>query len=185
MKRILAALALLLIPAVASAGWQIQNRDDGGAEWESDDGDTFPVGGIFLQVQVTDLSTASTYYVSSPVPGEIRDVVSVLQGSDVTAGGAAVLRVFTSLAASAATSGGADQFTPVTSSDTTDNVKLTIAQSSEPGQVDQMVGFSTYAVSQASIANTSVDERGVIAVHTDGGNSDSREATVLITIYPK
>jgi hypothetical protein len=185
MKAFLRALfiaGLMVSPALAAEN--IQQNSDGSTVWVNPLGQTIGVGSGALFVSVSNMAEPSTYYIISPVRGIIREVMTVLgQASSTVTTGAA--NVVTILVAKAASQAGADGTNPTVnfkqlSGYTT--VNLTIAVGSSAGQTDVM-GLATYATPSRLINNT-VDQYGVIAVNTDGGNSDNREMRVMIRIDP-
>jgi len=186
MKTLLRALLLagLLVPPAYAAENLVQ-KDDGSTVWRNSNDEEVGVGPSAVFVTISNMSNPVTSYVLSPMRGIIREVMTVLgpAGGSVTTGGANVVTVLVAEAASMTGSDGTNpqaNFKQITGYTT---VNLTIAQGSSAGQVDSM-GLATYAT-PSLLRNTSVDQYGVIAVHTDGGNSDARELTVMIRIDPR
>ena len=112
MKRILLSLfAVLVFSAPAFAGWNIKQNDDGTAQWIDDVGVTHPIGSVYLNLLIENVSTAATYYVTSPITdAKITRVDAVILGQ--ITGAAAVLQVqangtFTTLSQLSLTSEGA------------------------------------------------------------------------------
>ena len=84
MKRFLPLLvALVLVPSLAFAGWNIRQSDDGTVDWVNGDGDTIPVGRD-LTVLLENVSTASTTFMVSPIAGDLAQIQSVLFGAIAT-----------------------------------------------------------------------------------------------------
>lgn len=83
-KKLLYALVAVMLTAgafQAVAGWNIQQREEGGAAWVDQDGNSVGVGDTGLVVRITDLSTASTHYTVSPRAGRITRVYAISQGT--------------------------------------------------------------------------------------------------------
>lgn len=186
MKTLLRALLIagLLVPS-AYAAENLKQNSDGSTVWGNSAGETIGVGPGAIFITMTNMSDPATSYIISPMRGIIREVMTVLgrnQTATVTTGGANVVTV---LVAKAASQLGADGTNPNAnfkqlSGYTT--VNMTIAQGSSAGQVDTM-GLATYATPTKLINNT-VEQYGVIAINTDGGNSDPRELTIMIRLDP-
>lgn len=73
MKRFLAAvLAVVLSSTAAFAAWNIRQNDDGSTDMVYNDGQaTWRVGRVTLQGSLSNVSTASTDFVVSPITGNI------------------------------------------------------------------------------------------------------------------
>jgi len=89
MKKILSTVAALLVMTgvvgLAWGGWNIKQNDDGSTSWVNVDGDAYPVARAYLTVNLENLGTASTTYVSVPYAGSIFQVDSVVHGDVTTA----------------------------------------------------------------------------------------------------
>jgi hypothetical protein len=157
MKRFLPLLvALVLVPSLAFAGWNIRQSDDGTADWVNGDGETVPVGRD-LTVLLENVSTASTTFLVSPIAGKVTQIQTVLHGALANAD--AILDVGVAPA-------GSTVFAPYTSSD------VTLTQSSSAaGDVDTL-----------TLSSQSVEAGGVIAIHTNGGSTNDVDVTIVIRI---
>jgi|DEB0MinimDraft_6_1074348.scaffolds.fasta_scaffold16809_1 hypothetical protein len=157
MKRYLPLLAaLVLVPSLAFAGWNIRQDGTGTAEWVNGDGDTVPVGRD-LTVLLENVSTASTTFVVSPIAGTLSQVESVLFGAIATHD--------ISLTVSVA-SAGTTAFTPYA----TDTLDISFSNSAA-GDVDTL-----------SLSDQTVEEGGVIAITTSGYSTNDIDATLVIRI---
>jgi len=107
----------------------------------------------YLQVEVTDISTAAAAYVVAPVAGSIRKVTSILH-SAITVGDA-VLTVASSVG------------------NITETITIANA-SSAGGDID--------TITPAQHANVVVAEGTLISVTSDGGSTDVARATLVIEI---
>ena len=89
MKKILSTVAAVLVMTgvvgIAWGGWNIKQNDDGSTSWVNVDGDAYPVARSYLTVNLENLGTASTTYVSVPYAGSIFQVDSVVHGDVTTA----------------------------------------------------------------------------------------------------
>ena len=160
MKKLLLALAFMLVPALAFAGWNIQQRSDGTTVWINPDGETVPVGAV-LNYTITDVSTAGTHVVPIPVDGKVKIIYSGL-GAPITSGDA-VLDFSTTTSAT----------TVMTNFRSGSATNITIANSgSATGTVDSMTPTSALTVYAG----------GVLAVHTNGGSSGTVPVTLTIVI---
>lgn len=81
MKRLLVVIALLLIPAVAYAGWNIRQKDDGSTVWTNQDSKDVPVGDSGLTVLLEDMSSASSAYITSHKAGTLKKIYVTAFGS--------------------------------------------------------------------------------------------------------
>ena len=157
MKRFsLILAALVLVPSLAFAGFNIRQSDDGTTDWVNGDGETVPVGRD-LVVLLENVSTASTTFIVSPVAGEISEIEAVLHGAIATHD--------ISLEVSVA-SAGATAFTPYA----TDTVNISNA-SSAAGDVDTL-----------SLTGQTVEDGGVIAITTSGYSTNDVDATIVIRV---
>jgi hypothetical protein len=161
-----AAFAALLFGAVsmlgitlADAAWNTRQNPDGSAVWVNENSKTVPVGDSGLTVDLTDISTASTTYVVTHKPGRIKKIYSTIHG--VITGANSLI--------DASIKVGGTTWTAVGSSTT----NMTVAWSgSAAGDVD----------SYAPDASNSVAQGEVIAIHTDGGSTNTVRATITIVI---
>jgi hypothetical protein len=82
MKKFVFFSILLLVPTLAVAGMNIQQKSHGGAVWvQSADSTTVPAGDTGIVVEMTDLVNAATKYVIASKTGNITKIWSVLQGA--------------------------------------------------------------------------------------------------------
>lgn len=157
MKRLLSLIAaLVLVPTLAFAGWNLRQSDDGTAEWIDGDADTIPIGRD-LHVRMADMSTAATVFVVSPITGTLTQIWTVLHGAITTADSL----VTVSVAPADSTT-----FVDYTSQD------LTVGWSgSAAGTMDTM-----------TLTGVQVDAGGVIAIRTDGSSTNTALTDVTIRI---
>ena len=171
-KLLLAGLGLLLMAGVASAGWSLKQKDDGGAYWMNDkDGREEHVLTTHLVVDVSPLTTAVSTFVISPITGVIEKIYSVIsvalgQGSNETI----------SFFVSNATSG---TFSAI--NEVTDGVaRLTLAQAS-PSTAGDMREFTPNSATANKVA-----KGGRIAISNSATtNISNSKATFTIVINPK
>ena len=164
-KKFLLIAALLLIPTLAWAGMNIQQKSHGGAVWvQTFDGTSVPAGDTGIVVEMTNLAAAATKYVMVPKTGYITKVYSVLQEAIATGNAAITIETNRYVALQNVF----DQFTPTGHS-------LTItASGSRAGDLDS----STAAPSTA----TRVQQGDVIAIVGDGGPVGNGGAIFTIII---
>lgn len=107
MKRYVHVLAALLLVVGlyhgANAAWNIIQKDDGTVEWRNTKADTagedisHPVGSVYLNVLIADLTTLITYGVISPITrAKITSIRSVIQQNIETANAVFAFYVATS-----------------------------------------------------------------------------------------
>ena len=95
MKRLAIAFFLLLFGSAAIAGWNIKQKDDGGAVWIDGNGKETPVGGGgVVSVNISDLSSANTTHVLSQKAGVISKAWLVLNTAGTAADANPVLTFF-------------------------------------------------------------------------------------------
>lgn len=164
-KNFLLIAALLLIPSLAWAGMNIQQKGHGGAVWvQSLDGTTVPAGDTGIVVEMTNLAAAATKYVYVPKTGNITRVYSVLQ--DTIGNGNAAITIMSNRYVALQTV--LNQFT-----DTGHTLTIT-ASGSRVGDVDSSVLTPTTA--------TRVNQGDVIAIKGDGGPVGNGGALFTIII---
>ena len=186
MKKLLNAVAVMLVMTLAVgayAGWNIRQNADGTTSWVNTDDDAFPVARTYLTVNLENVSSASTAYISVPFAGSIAQVDSVVNG-DVKAA-SAVLTV----SIMSETSPGVD-FIGITTNNT-----LTIASAmvnasgayelGGTGDRDtsgEMAGKSTdhTSANQQLTGAPTVPAGGTIAISTDGASTGDIDATIII-----
>jgi hypothetical protein len=162
-----ATFAALLIGAVsmlgvtlADAAWNTRQNQDGSAVWVNENSKTVPVGDSGLTVDLTDISTASTTYVVTHKPGKIKKIYSTIHAALTGPANALI---------DASIKVGGTTWTAVGSSTT--NMTVTWSGSAV-GDVDSFTPD----------ANNSVAQGEVIAIHTDGGTTNTSRATITIII---
>jgi len=149
-------VALVLVPSLAFAGWNIRQDDTGKTEWVNGDGDTIPVGRD-LTVLLENVSTASTTFMVSPISGDLAQIESVLFGAIATHD--------ISLTVSVA-SVGTTAFTPYD----TDTLDIAFSNSAA-GDVDTL-----------TLSGQSIVEGDVIAITTSGYSTNDIDAVLVIRI---
>ena len=160
MRKLFLALAFVLIPGLAFAGWNVQQRSDGTTVWINPDGETVPVGAA-LNLYIPDVSTAGTHVVAVPVDGKVKIIYTALKNPISSAN--AVLDFSTTTSAGTTT-------TNYTSGSAT---LITITQSgSATGTVDSLTPGDALTVYAG----------GTLQIHTDGGSSTTAPVSVTIVI---
>lgn len=162
MKKLFILLALL-VAVPAYAGWNILQKDDGTAVWESG-GATIGIAEVQLQVSMADISTASTEYVASPTTGLVSAIHILLMG-DLTGNSATILPSVMSTTTPTIIG------TEISNSNTT----FTVATGST-----QYTTTSFYPSS-----GNEVGQGGVIAINTDGASTGTAGMRVIISVRPK
>ena len=167
MKRLLAALFVLLIATPALAGMNIRQNSDGSTDWVDASGNAYNVGAAYLTVNLADVSSTNvSAAVTVPLTNaKITRVDATLHGV-VT--GNAVINVY---AGTGLTSGSIGAATLVTNA--TDPITLTGAGSGA-GTTDSLVPTS----------NNGVATGDAIIIVTDGGSANAIPATIVITVEP-
>jgi len=186
MKKLLNAVAVMLVMTLAIgayAGWNIRQNADGTTSWINFDGETYPVARTYLTVNLENVSSASTTYISVPFAGSIAQVDSVVHG-DLTAA-SAVLTVSIMSEASP----GVD-FTKITTNNT-----LTLASAVIDSSGAYLLGGAGDRDTTGSMAGKSTDHAsknqqltgaptvaagGTIAIGTDGASTGDVDATIII-----
>lgn len=161
MKKLAIALLLVLFPAVAMAGWNIRQNDDGSTVWVDGDSNTTPVGSAGLTVLITDLSVASTRMVVSDRAGKIKKFYGVIESAFSVGSDQPTISL---LIQSTATAG---QFTPISTGATLSLATGTAGANSSVTPSDSAVD---------------VAEGQVIAITTDGASTGSVPGTITIRI---
>ena len=155
MKRFLIALlALLVLPGIATAGMNKRERSNSNAEWvHSGTGNTYQIGRQVLQARITDVSTASSEYIYVPEAGVVTEVYCTISAA-ITGADATI---------SVADGAGNNAFTT-----------LTITQSgSAVGDIDSSTGLSE-----------SVSAGTLIEIGTNGQSSTTSVGNCMILIDP-
>lgn len=169
MKRLIVLIALLLIPAVAYAGWNIRQKDDGSTVWTNEDSKNVPVGDSGLTVRITDISTAGSAYITSHKAGNLRTIYAVVDGKLSTAD--AVLSFHISDYQTNNTTNGP---TPISTGAT-----ITIPTGGLPGD---MVSVSPLIDKPTAGQTTVVNQGDVIIVYTNGASTNAATATITYII---
>ena len=165
MRKYLLFLAVLLIPGLAIAGWNIKQNPDGSTTWIDQDSVQVPVGESGLTVRIADLSTAATSYVTSHKAGHIA-AVYVTQSAALTAQSDDYVLTINVAASNS------DPFLTVGSGGSN---TITSAATGTAGAVSSIT-FTR------SATNNVVGQGDVIAVHTDGGSTGTAIGTVTIVV---
>ena len=182
-------LAMLLMTGVAVAGWNIKQRDDGTAEWQDGDGGTYRLGQQILSVNLENLGTASTTYVSVPYAGRIFQVDLAVHGDVKTTTEMVTVSIMS------ATSNG--NFIDITFNN---NIEVASANQRSSDQfyllggpgaryssgpmTGKAVDGSTAAEAEAGVP-PSVPEGGTIGIATGGASGADVDATILSYYIPK
>lgn len=172
-KILLACLAMLLMVGVASAGWSIRQKADGGAYWLNDkDSREEHVLVTHLVAELSNVTLAGTTFIVSPITGTIEKVYAVITGA--LAGANETISIW----ASNAVTGVWTTFpsiNEVTNGST--RMVLTYGESREG---------SVYTFTPNSATANKVGKGGRIAIGNSGGSTDGNvRAVFTIIINPK
>jgi hypothetical protein len=163
--RILAAgLVALLLAVPAHAGVNLKQLDDGTAAWEFTDGETQPVGVIYLNAHMTDISTSSSVSVVIPVTNAKVTLFQVATHGDITTADATI---------SFWTTSDGDGTIQAEISNATAPLTITAVAGNENGDVDVFTPASL---------NDTLQRGQVIVIQTDGGSTNTVSASITITI---
>lgn len=172
-KILLAALGLLLMGGIASAGWNLRQKSDGGAYWLNDrDGREEHVLSTHLLAELTNVTVAASTYVISPITGWVEKIYAVItgglgQGADETI----------SFFASSATTG---TFNEAIKELTNGTSRMTLSPAS-PSAAGDLLTFTP----NSATANR-VHKGGRIGIGNSGGSTDGNvRAIFTIIINPK
>ena len=186
LKSLLRGLVVLLLAVgVAHAAWNIKQKDDGTAVWESPVNlDEAPIGTTFLYVHIADLSSAATGFVVSPVTGDIQEIYLVADTAITIA--TAIIQALIAVPAThqpiaVGTSG--PQFTPVSADGGTFNLTPTEDVLATGVTVPAHAAGLKFGTSPT--ADRSVLSGGIIAISTDGGSTTASIAKIVIIIRPQ
>jgi hypothetical protein len=187
MKKILGTVAALLVMTgvvgIAWGGWNIKQNDDGSTSWVNVDGDAYPVARAYLTVNLENLGTASTAYISVPYAGSIFQVDSVVHGDVKTASETLTISIMSEV------SPGRD-FMAISTNNT-----ITIASANAdttgtyllggPGDRDssgEMAGrASDHSTTSEQLSGPpNVPAGGTIAISTKGDSGADVDATIII-----
>jgi|6_EtaG_2_1085325.scaffolds.fasta_scaffold39580_2 hypothetical protein len=187
MKKILGTFTVLLLVVgvayQAYASWNIRQNDDGTAAWVNRDGDAYPIGRTYLTVNLENLGTASTAYVSVPFAGSIFQVDSVVHGLVTTTTETLTVSIMSQV------SPGRD-FIKITTNDTitvASNIQDHTGRNSLGGAGDrdtsgEMAGRSTdwSDANEQTSGPPNVPAGGTIAISTAGDSGADVDATIII-----
>ena len=187
MKKILGTFTVLLLVVgvayQAYASWNIRQNDDGTAAWVNRDGDAYPIGRTYLTVNLENLGTASTAYVSVPFAGSIFQVDSVVHGLVTTTTETLTVSIMSQV------SPGRD-FIKITTNDTitvASNIQDHTGRNSLGGAGDrdtsgEMAGRSTdwSDANEQTSGPPNVPAGGTIAISTAGDSGEDVDATIII-----
>ena len=187
MKKILGTFTVLLLVVgvayQAYASWNIRQNDDGTAAWVNRDGDAYPIGRTYLTVNLENLGTASTTYVSVPFAGSIFQVDSVVHGLVTTTTETLTVSIMSQV------SPGRD-FIKITTNDTitvASNIQDHTGRNSLGGAGDrdtsgEMAGRSTdwSDANEQTSGPPNVPAGGTIAISTAGDSGADVDATIII-----
>ena len=187
MKKILGTFTVLLLVGgvayQAYASWNIRQNDDGTAAWVNRDGDAYPIGRTYLTVNLENLGTASTAYVSVPFAGSIFQVDSVVHGLVTTTTETLTVSIMSQV------SPGRD-FIKITTNDTitvASNIQDHTGRNSLGGAGDrdtsgEMAGRSTdwSDANEQTSGPPNVPAGGTIAISTSGASGADVDATIII-----
>lgn len=174
MKRLLVLVALLLIPAVAYAGWNIRQKDDGSTVWTNEDSVDVPVGDSGVTVNLEDISTASSAYIVSHKAGTLKRIWVVVNGTLSVAAPTLSFHIsdYSSLVENATASGP----TPVSTGAT-----ITLALTGAAG--DRSTVAPVLGPRPATDGSTvSVNQGDVIIVYTNGVSTGDVDGTITYII---
>jgi|TARA_R110001583_G_scaffold20930_12_gene79867 hypothetical protein len=188
MKKLLNAVAVMLVMTLAAgayAGWNIRQNADGTTSWVNVDGDSYPVAREYLTVNLENLGTASTAYISVPFAGSIVQVDAIVNGVVTTTTETLTVSIMST------TSPGAD-FIKISNNNT-----LSVASAIVTGQArigyllggpghfvssGEMTGKSTdhSDANEQLVGNPHVSSGGTIAISTAGNSGADVDATIVI-----
>ena len=165
------ALALFGVVSVADAGQNLRQKDDGTAAWvrEGVDGVEVerPVGAVYLNVLLENISAASTVAVVVPITDSRISLIQSVMLGDITTGDA-VLDFW--IKNSDGTNASTTEVTNATS-----RMTLTAVAGVEEGVVDTFTPSS----------NNTIEQSQSIVIHTKGGSTNDVDAVITITVVPR
>jgi len=187
MKKILSTVAALLVMTgvvgIAWGGWNIKQNDDGSTSWVNVDGDAYPVVRAYLTVNLENLGTASTTYVSVPYAGSIFQVDSVVHGDVKTASETLTISIMSEV------SPGRD-FMAISTNNTitiaSANVDTTgtylLGGAGDRDSSGEMAGrASDHSTTSEQLSGApNVSAGGTIAISTKGDSGADVDATIII-----
>ena len=166
------ALAFLALSSTADAGWNLRQNDDGTTDWVRDGTDTtqdaHPVGSVYLNVLLEDISTASTVAVVVPIDNAEVTLIQSAPAGDVTVAATIDFWVMRGIT---------NESQLTAAFEVSDTVaKMVIAASTSRGTIDTFT---------PTTQNT-VEKGTVILIHTAGNGAGGDIDTVLtITVAPR
>ena len=165
---VLAVLTLLALPA--DAGWNLRQKSDGTAEWVNSKKETHALGTVILNLNLANVSTASSASVAVPLTSyKVFRVISSLQGQITTA--AAEIGIFR-------INDTATTIVEITNGTT----RMSIPSESITGSSDI---FTPIWSSAASKITNAVNGAQSIFVETDGSSTQAVGANFTIILVPK
>lgn len=169
MKRFLVLIALLLIPSLAFAGWNLRQKDDGSTVWTNEDSKDVPVGDAGLTVVITDISTAGSAYITSHKAGNLKTIYAVV--SDTLGTAPVVLSFHISDYTTNATASGPQSVST--------GATITIPDGGAGGD---MVSVSPLIDKPDGETTTTVNQGDVIIVYTNGASTGTASAAITYII---
>ncbi len=172
------ALFLLAFASTADAGWNLRQNDDGTTDWVRDGTDTtqdaHPIGSVYLNVLISDISTAATFVVVSPIDNaEVSYIQSVIANQITGTDAVLTFRVL----ASGATDGGITTANEITNA--TGRMTVTACVDStcteDGGTVDTFTPTGRNAIEKGE----------VILINTNGASTNAVGTMLTITIVPR
>ena len=172
-KLLLAGLGLLLMAGVASAGWSLRQKDDGGAYWLNDkDAREEHVLVTHLIAEISNVTLPSSSYVISPITGWIEKIYAVITGG-VGQGADETISFFATATTTGTFNASIQEITNGTS-------RMTLSPAS-PSAAGDLLTFTP----NTSTANR-VHKGGRIGIGNSGGSTDGNvRAIFTIVINPK
>lgn len=141
--------------AVDSSHMSLQVDADGDLHKTDSAGNAFPIDEVYLTIELTDVSTASSAWVVSPLVGVITRVQTILH-SAISAGDAVCTLEINGTAV--------------------DGLSITIAQSgSAAGDVDSDTPTAAHATTDVAVGDK-------IELVSDGGSTTAARVTAIVTI---
>ena len=174
-KLLLAGLGLLLMAGVASAGWSLRQKDDGGAYWLNDrDAREEHVLVTHLIAEISNVTLPSSTYVISPITGTIAKIYAVITGT--LAGADETITVF---ASNALTGTWSSSLFPAINEVTNGTNKMVLTYG-------ESLAGSLFEFTPNSATANKVAKGGRIGITNTGGSTDGNvRAIFTIIINPK
>jgi len=190
-KYISGLLALVLLAfsfSTAEAGWNLRQNDDGTTDWVREGTDTVqdeaPVGAVYLNVLLDNISTAATWAVVSPITDARIALIQHVVAGQITGADTEydfyILRSITN----------ESQITDPESTEVTNGTdgRLTISACTSSTAVCLVTSptgvVDTFTPSNGSNRNI-LHKGSVILIHSDGGSSGVVDGVLTITIVPR